>query len=163
MGDARIRQVKHARAGPPPTRIRRPWCARGSFAPISSSGSTWFPSHLPALRERTEDVPRLAEHFLVLACRHTSKNVKFSEAALVTLQLYDWPGNVAASLENMVERLVILSATDTIGVNDLPDHVRTPLGAPGCGRSGDHRHAGRSHRSRRDLVAHSKRRSSHAP
>jgi DNA-binding NtrC family response regulator len=85
----------------------------------------------------------LAEHFLALACRRTGKNVNFSEAALVTLQLYDWPGNVR-ELENMVERLVIMSATDTIGVSDLPIHVRTPsarlaaVAAAATGTPGDH-------------------------
>jgi DNA-binding NtrC family response regulator len=101
------------------------------------------PITLPALRERTEDVPCLAEHFLSLACRRTGKNVKFSEAALVTLQLYDWPGNVR-ELENMVERLVIMSATDTIEVNDLPGQVRTPsarlaaVAAAATGKPSDH-------------------------
>jgi two-component system response regulator AtoC len=101
------------------------------------------PITLPALRERTEDIPRLVEHFLALACRHTSKNVRFSEAALVTLQLYDWPGNVR-ELENMVERLVILSASEIIEVNDLPRHVRTPsarlaaVAAATTGTPGDH-------------------------
>jgi len=142
MGDARIRQVNTrvlAATNQDPEALVR----EGKFRADLFFRLNVVPITLPALRERTEDVPRLAEHFLVLACRHTSKNVKFSEAALVTLQLYDWPGNVR-ELENMVERLVILSATDTIGVNDLPDHVRTPsarlaaVAAATTGTPGDH-------------------------
>jgi DNA-binding NtrC family response regulator len=118
MGDARIRQVNTrvlAATNQDPEALVR----EGKFRADLFFRLNVVPITLPALRERTEDVPRLAEHFLALACRRTGKNVKFSEAALVTLQLYDWPGNVR-ELENMVERLVILSATDTIGVNDLP-------------------------------------------
>jgi len=124
MGDARIRQVNTrvlAATNQDPEALVR----EGKFRADLFFRLNVVPITLPALRERTEDVPRLAEHFLALACRHTGKNVKFSEAALVTLQLYDWPGNVR-ELENMVERLVILSPSDTIGVADLPDQVRTP-------------------------------------
>ena len=99
------------------------------------------PITVPPLRERTEDIPRLAEHFLIQACRHSGKTVRFSEAALVTLQLYDWPGNVR-ELENMVERLVIMSASDLIEVNHLPQHVRTPsaslAASVATGTTGDH-------------------------
>jgi DNA-binding NtrC family response regulator len=99
------------------------------------------PITVPPLRERSEDVPRLAEHFLVQACRHSGKVVRFSEAALVTLQLYEWPGNVR-ELENMVERLVIMSASEVIEVNHLPQHVRTPSASLAAtvatGATGDH-------------------------
>ena len=142
MGDARIRQVNTrvlAATNQDPEALVR----EGKFRADLFFRLNVVPITLPALRERTEDVPRLAEHFLALACRRTGKNVKFSEAALVTLQLYDWPGNVR-ELENMVERLVILSATDTIGVNDLPGPVRTPsahlaaVAAAATGTPGDH-------------------------
>ena len=142
MGDARIRQVNTrvlAATNQDPEALVR----EGKFRADLFFRLNVVPITLPALRERTEDVPRLAEHFLTLACRHTGKNVKFSEAALVTLQLYDWPGNVR-ELENMVERLVILSATDTIGVSDLPVQVRTPsarlaaVAAAATGTPGDH-------------------------
>jgi DNA-binding NtrC family response regulator len=142
MGDARIRQVNTrvlAATNQDPEALVR----EGKFRADLFFRLNVVPITLPALRERTEDVPRLAEHFLAQACRHTGKNVKFSEAALVTLQLYDWPGNVR-ELENMVERLVILSATDTVGVNNLPDHVRTPsarlaaVAAAATGTPGDH-------------------------
>jgi DNA-binding NtrC family response regulator len=142
MGDARIRQVNTrvlAATNQDPEALVR----EGKFRADLFFRLNVVPITLPALRERTEDVPRLAEHFLALACRHTGKNVKFSEAALVTLQLYDWPGNVR-ELENLVERLVILSPSDTIGVADLPDQVRTPsarlaaVAAAATGTPGDH-------------------------
>jgi DNA-binding NtrC family response regulator len=142
MGDARIRQVNTrvlAATNQNPEALVR----EGKFRADLFFRLNVVPITLPALRERTEDVPRLAEHFLALACRRTGKNVKFSEAALVTLQLYDWPGNVR-ELENMVERLVILSASNTIGVADLPDQVRTPsarlaaVAAAATGAPGDH-------------------------
>jgi len=142
MGDARIRQVNTrvlaATNQDPEVLVRE-----GKFRADLFFRLNVVPITLPGLRERTEDVPRLAEHFLALACRHTGKNVKFSEAALVTLQLYDWPGNVR-ELENIVERLVILSPSDTIGVADLPDQVRTPsarlaaVAAAATGTPGDH-------------------------
>jgi DNA-binding NtrC family response regulator len=142
MGDARIRQVNTrvlAASNQDPEALVR----EGKFRADLFFRLNVVPITLPALRERTEDVPRLAEHFLAQACRHTGKNVKFSEAALVTLQLHDWPGNVR-ELENMVERLVILSASDIIGVADLPDQVRTPsarlaaVAAAATGTPGDH-------------------------
>ena len=142
MGEARIRQVNTrvlAATNQNPEALVR----EGKFRADLFFRLNVVPITLPALRERTEDIPRLAEHFLTLACRRTGKNVKFSEAALVTLQLHDWPGNVR-ELENMVERLVIMSATETIGVNDLPSHVRTPsarlaaVAAAATGTPGDH-------------------------
>jgi DNA-binding NtrC family response regulator len=142
MGDARIHQVNTrvlASTNQDPEALVR----EGRFRADLFFRLNVVPITLPALRERTEDIPRLAEHFLVMACRRTGKNVRFSEAALVTLQLHDWPGNVR-ELENMVERLVILSATDTIEVNDLPRHVRTPsaslaaVAAAATGTPGDH-------------------------
>ena len=142
MGDARIRQVNTrvlaATNQDPEAMVRE-----GRFRADLFFRLNVVPITLPALRERTEDIPRLVEHFLALACRHTSKNVRFSEAALVTLQLHDWPGNVR-ELENMVERLVILSASEIIEVNDLPRHVRTPssrlaaVAAAATGAPGDH-------------------------
>jgi DNA-binding NtrC family response regulator len=142
MGDARIRQVNTrvlAATNQDPEALVR----EGKFRADLFFRINVVPITLPALRERTEDIPRLAEHFLILACRRTGKNVQFSEAALVTLQLYDWPGNVR-ELENMVERLVIMNPTDTIGVADLPTHVRTPsarlaaVAAAATGTPGDH-------------------------
>ena len=65
--------------------------------------------HLPALRERTEDIPLLAEHFLKQYSRKYDKGItKISEPALNKLQTYTWPGNVR-ELQHAVERAVIMT------------------------------------------------------
>ncbi|HFC98212.1 MAG TPA: sigma-54-dependent Fis family transcriptional regulator [Thermosulfurimonas dismutans] len=86
-----------------------------------------IPIHLPPLRERKEDIPLLAEHFLRQFCAREEVPLKrLSEEALQYLLRYSWPGNVR-ELENLMERLVILSENETIGPEDLPDHiVRAP-------------------------------------
>ncbi|HCF59467.1 MAG TPA: DNA-binding response regulator [Myxococcales bacterium] len=85
---------------------------------------------LPSLRERREDIPLLADHFLRM---YAGKNQKpmagFSHAALDRLEGYAWPGNVR-ELENAVERAVVLSRSSTIELDDLPESVRGgPLGS----------------------------------
>jgi DNA-binding NtrC family response regulator len=68
-----------------------------------------FPVHVPALRERTEDILVLAEHFLHRFVRkHGVKVTGFAESAKAAMLVYRWPGNVR-ELQNMVERAVILS------------------------------------------------------
>jgi two-component system nitrogen regulation response regulator GlnG len=79
--------------------------------------------HLPALRERRDDIPALAEHFLgraVAATGGTSK--RFSPAALGALRDYAWPGNVR-QLENLARRLAVLAPGREIGVGDLPPAI----------------------------------------
>ncbi len=68
-----------------------------------------FPVHVPSLRERVEDIPLLADHFLKrFARKHGVKVTGFSESARAALLAYRWPGNVR-ELQNTVERAVILS------------------------------------------------------
>ena len=68
-----------------------------------------FPVHVPALRERVEDIPVLAEHFLRRFSRkHGVKVTGFSDSARSAMQSYRWPGNVR-ELQNTIERAVILS------------------------------------------------------
>ena len=68
-----------------------------------------FPVHVPALRERIEDIPLLAEHFLKRFTRkHGVKVTGFSDSACATMLAYRWPGNVR-ELQNTIERAVILS------------------------------------------------------
>jgi len=82
-----------------------------------------FPIYLPPLRERREDIPRLAYHFLRLFCRKTGKRIEgFSDDALETLVNHDWPGNVR-QLKNAVERLVIMSERPTLDLPCLPDDL----------------------------------------
>jgi two-component system NtrC family response regulator len=71
-----------------------------------------FPIFTPPLRERKDDIPRIAYHFLRHFCRKTGKRIEgFSDEALESLIGYHWPGNVR-QLKNVVERLVIM-ADDT--------------------------------------------------
>jgi len=73
-----------------------------------------FPLALPPLRERKEDIPPLVEHFAAQICAQNGwKPLKFAPEAMQFLQAYSWPGNVR-ELRNMVERLMLLAAGDTI-------------------------------------------------
>ena len=76
--------------------------------------------HLPPLRERPEDIPLLAAHFLQKFAEKNRKQVKnFSPAALSRLCAHAWPGNVR-ELENAVERAVVLLTGDCVEEGDLP-------------------------------------------
>jgi two-component system NtrC family response regulator len=82
-----------------------------------------FPIYIPPLRERKEDIPKLAYHFLRLFCRKTGKRIEgFSDEAMETLINYDWPGNVR-QLKNAVERLVIMADDTTLDLSHLLDHL----------------------------------------
>ena len=71
------------------------------------------PLRLPALRERSGDVPELIRHFLRQAAREGLAEPRFEKAALERLQAYGWPGNIR-ELENMVRRLAALHPNETI-------------------------------------------------
>jgi DNA-binding NtrC family response regulator len=71
--------------------------------------------HIPPLRDRAEDVPVLAKHFLRVKCRELGKQVEgFTPAAEALLLAHDWPGN-ARELENLIERAVVFCRDDHIG------------------------------------------------
>ncbi len=85
---------------------------------------------VPALRERAEDIPLLAERFLsAAALRNRRIGLKFSPEAAQALCRYRWPGNVR-ELRNAIERAVVLSRGDTIVQEDLPDSIFRPQTAP---------------------------------
>jgi Nif-specific regulatory protein len=78
---------------------------------------------MPALRDRAEDIPQLAEHFLAKSSRKSKTRIKkLSDEARVCLIKYDWPGNVR-ELENAIESALVLGANDTILPEDLPEAV----------------------------------------
>jgi DNA-binding NtrC family response regulator len=78
-----------------------------------------FPVHIPPLRERREDIPMLAKHFLETYGAELNKGpLHFSSGALGALSNMEWKGNVR-ELENCVERAVIIAEGDEIGVEDL--------------------------------------------
>jgi transcriptional regulator with GAF, ATPase, and Fis domain len=73
-----------------------------------------FPIHSPALRERRDDIPALAFHFVRIFCNELEKPViEISEGAMSLLMNYGWPGNVR-ELENTMQRAVILSSDNII-------------------------------------------------
>lgn len=75
---------------------------------------------MPSLRERKEDIPLLAEHFLKKFTQEVNRGVeRFSRDAMDELMLYEWPGNVR-ELSNAVERAVVVCRTRTITPMDLP-------------------------------------------
>jgi DNA-binding NtrC family response regulator len=75
--------------------------------------------HLPPLRERVTDIPLLAEHFLKMYARKYQKlELKFLPETIKKLQAYNWPGNIR-ELRHAVERAVILSDGDRLGINDF--------------------------------------------
>jgi len=95
-----------------------------------------FPLFLPPLRERPEDFPDLVAHFArQVAAQNVWKEKLFSDDAIAVLRQYSWPGNVR-ELRNVVERLVLLSAEDTITADDvklvLPAGESTAAAGPGA-------------------------------
>jgi two-component system nitrogen regulation response regulator NtrX len=78
-----------------------------------------IPIFVPALRERREDIPRLAEHFMrSFAREHGKRSKTFEPGALLRLQAHSWPGNVR-ELRNVIERLIIMVQGDLIAERDL--------------------------------------------
>lgn len=80
--------------------------------------------HIPQLRERTEDIPLLADSFLTKYSRELDKKITgFSQEAMGMIEAYKWPGNVR-ELENVIERAVAFCAGDVITAEYLPDHFK---------------------------------------
>lgn len=79
------------------------------------------PIRLPALRERRDDIPLLADHFLKHFCRRHNRELKcFAPQAMRSLTSRIWPGNIR-QLKNVVEQLVVTVADQTIKLEDLPE------------------------------------------
>ncbi len=86
---------------------------------------------LPPLRDRREDIPLLAHHFLRKFAAENQRDIGgFTPAAMDALTAYAWPGNVR-ELENAVERAVVLCRDDTIDLDVLPPQVRGEVTASG--------------------------------
>jgi two-component system response regulator PilR (NtrC family) len=91
-----------------------------------------IPVTMPALRDRADDIPLIANHFLAKYAREMNKSLDgFSPEALELLQAYPWPGNVR-ELENAVERAVALESETRVQAATLPDNLREgrPLTSP---------------------------------
>ena len=103
----------------------RAMVAEGAFRDDLFYRINIFPIRVPALRERREDIPALAHHFLKECSAEIGKPVaRFSDDAMALLTSYDWPGNVR-ELENAVHRAVILASDEVVRKAHLAD-----LGAP---------------------------------
>ena len=95
-----------------------------------------FPIVIPPLRERREDIPLLANHFLETRAGGNDKRITaISKAAMRALLQYDWPGNVR-ELENTIERAVLLETTEVLQAGNLPPELsaaaaRGQSGPPG--------------------------------
>ena len=87
---------------------------RGTFRRDLFYRLSVMPIRVPPLRERPEDIPLLAQHFLEASARRTKKPVRtIAPAAMHALTRYAWPGNVR-ELENVIERAVIVAKSDTV-------------------------------------------------
>ncbi|MGD2062003.1 MAG: sigma-54 dependent transcriptional regulator [Nitrospirota bacterium] len=92
-----------------------------------------IPIHLPPLRERSEDIALLADHFLR---EMAGTEVTVDDAARGAMRTYAWPGNVR-ELKNLCRRLALLTRGKTIGADDLPEAIRCGVGggAPSISRA----------------------------
>lgn len=81
-----------------------------------------IPIELPSLRERTEDIPELATHFVQKFCSDTGRTLSLSDNAQRLLENYVWPGNVR-ELEHTIERAVALETTASIQPERLPEKI----------------------------------------
>ena len=90
-----------------------------------------IPIRIPPLRERREDIPVLAEHFVRKHAHRSGRTAqRLHESALAALQRYDWPGNVR-ELENTIERAVVLSRDTVIGADAISGLRVAAPAAPG--------------------------------
>jgi two-component system response regulator PilR (NtrC family) len=82
--------------------------------------------YLPPLRERRDDVPLLVQHFLEKYAKENNRGeLELTPEAIDVLTEYHWPGNVR-ELENVIERAVVLSHGSRIGIDLIPEHVKSP-------------------------------------
>ncbi len=80
--------------------------------------------HLPPLRERLEDIPLLAKHYLSSFARENNKeNLSICEDVIAVLLNYPWPGNIR-ELRNCIERMVVLSNKEMLQIDDIPVMIR---------------------------------------
>ncbi len=96
---------------------------KGSFRQDLYYRLSVFPIFLPPLRERKDDIPLLANHYLTQFCDKTGKQIEgFTKEAMEALVSYEWPGNIR-QLRNFVEHLVIMADRHTLDVLDLLENL----------------------------------------
>ncbi|MDH3453814.1 MAG: sigma-54 dependent transcriptional regulator [Desulfuromonadales bacterium] len=97
--------------------------SRGEFREDLYYRLNVIPIHLPPLRDRHEDIPLLAKHFLRKICTDMHRPVlEITQGAIRALEAYQWPGNVR-EMENVIERAVALTDGDIIDRQDLPSQI----------------------------------------
>src|SRR5258705_1850210 len=95
-----------------------------------------IPIHVPALRDRPDDIAPLVRHYIDFFSRENNVRAKrVTQAALDALSRYRWKGNIR-ELRNTVERMIIMTSGDVIDVPDLPDSVRSPVAWSGASGGG---------------------------
>jgi len=84
-----------------------------------------FPIHVPALRDRKEDIALLVNYFIETFCSRLNRHTPhFDQNALEDLTHYPWPGNIR-ELENFIERIIILKSNQTVTEKDINDILHT--------------------------------------
>ena len=112
---------------------------RGEFRQDLYYRLNLIPLRIPPLRERAEDIPLLAQHFLDEFNTKYGKRKRITEAAVQVLKLYPWPGNIR-ELENLLERLVIIgdeariTSSQVTKILTVPDQT-VPIGPEESGLS----------------------------
>jgi two-component system NtrC family response regulator len=97
---------------------------RGAFREDLYYRLNVIPLTLPSLRERREDIPELVEFFFDRSCRkHGRVHLKLPEFLMDRFIAYRWPGNVR-EMENVIERIVVLTPETEVGIDDLPPVLR---------------------------------------
>jgi len=91
-----------------------------------------LPIHIPPLRERTDDIAPLVQHFVARQEARLGRPVRYDAGAIPLLMGYSWPGNVR-ELANIVERLAILAGADVISADDVARVLPNSAGAPAEG------------------------------
>lgn len=97
-------------------------CGDGTFREDLFYRISVIPIHLPPLRERTDDIPDLIDHFVKKFCDQAGKVLSMSPKTVQILEKYAWHGNVR-ELEHTIERAVALEPTSEIQPERLPDHI----------------------------------------
>jgi len=83
-----------------------------------------FPITIPALRDREDDIPELSYYFLQKVCDKIGKTISsIDDEALLCLRAFSWPGNIR-QLENVIERAVVITSSNSLLVDDLPDEIK---------------------------------------
>ncbi len=107
--------------------------AKGNFREDLYYRLNVFPILVPPLKERKEDIPALLNHFLDKLSREYDRRLRLTPKALDAIVRYDWPGNVR-EMENLLERLSIMTEGDTIDLADIPSFffhkTETPIQRP---------------------------------